>query len=59
MQGKWRNLKNFGSEKRKQSKNHCSPVKLESKKNDKKISAPGRDWVGKLPSLVQEEPRPV
>ena len=47
MQGKWSNFKNFGLEERKQSKNHCSPVKLESKKNnDKKITNPGRDRVG-------------
>ena len=45
MQGKWLNAENFASEERKQSKNHCSPVKLESKKNDKKIIDPGRDRV--------------
>ena len=38
MQGKWSEVRNFPSE-RKQSKNHCSPVKLESKKHDKKIIA--------------------
>ena len=37
MQGKWSKFKNFESEERKQSKTHCSPVKLERKKNDKKI----------------------
>ena len=36
MQGKWSKVRNFTSEERKQSKNHCSQVKLESKKNDKK-----------------------
>ena len=36
MQGKQSNVKNFPSEERKQSKNHCSPVKLERKKHDKK-----------------------
>ena len=36
MQGKWSEVRNFPSQERKQSKNHCSPVKLESKKNDKK-----------------------
>ena len=34
MQGKWSKVKNFPSEERKQSKNHCSPVKLESEKNN-------------------------
>ena len=34
MQGKRSKVKNFPSEECKQSKNHCSPVKLESKKND-------------------------
>ena len=42
MQGKWSKVKNFASEERKQSKKHCSPVKLQSKKQDKKIIAPGR-----------------
>ena len=46
MQEKWSKVKNFPSEERNQSQNPCSPVKLESKKNDKKISDPGRDWVG-------------
>ena len=32
MQGKRAKVKNFPSEERKQSKNHCSPVKLERKK---------------------------
>ena len=32
MQGKRSKVENFPSEERKQSKNHCSPVKLESKK---------------------------
>ena len=45
MQGKWTNLENSASQGRKQSKNHCSPVKLESKKNDKKVIA-SRDWSG-------------
>ena len=59
MQGKRSKMKNFPSQEHKQTKNHCSPVKLESKKNDKKITDPGRDWAGKLPSSVEEEPRPV
>ena len=60
MQGKRTKVKNFPSQERKQSKNYCSPVKLERKKNnnDKKITDAGRDRAGKLPSLVQEEPRP-
>ena len=41
MQEKWSKVKNFPSEERKQSKNHCSPVKLESKTNDKKNNRPG------------------
>ena len=45
MQGRWTNLENFGTEERKQSKNHCSQVKLESKKNDKKKLA-SRDGSG-------------
>ena len=32
MQGEQTKVRNFPSEERKQSKNHCSPVKLESKK---------------------------
>ena len=40
MQGKRTKMKIFPSEERKQSKNHCSPVKLESKKNDKKSNRP-------------------
>ena len=55
MQGRWTNLENFGTEERKQSKNPCSPVKLESRKNDKKIIHPGRVRSGKLPAIVQEE----
>ena len=39
MQGKWSEMRNFPSQERKQSKNHCSPVKLESKKSDKKVMA--------------------
>ena len=35
MQGKRSKVENFPSEERKQSKNHCSPVKLESKKKKK------------------------
>ena len=42
MQRKWSNAENLASEERKQSKNHCSPVNLESKKKGKKIIAPGR-----------------
>ena len=41
MQGKWSKVKNFPSQERKQRKNHCSPVKLESRKNDKKNNRPG------------------
>ena len=59
MQGKWSEVRNFPSEEHKQSKNHCSSVKLERKKNDKKIFDPGRDRDGKLPSNVEEKPRPV
>ena len=59
MQEKLSNLEKFASEERKQSKNHCSSVKLESKKQDKKIIDPGRDWAEKLQSSVQEEPRPI
>ena len=42
MQGKWSKVKNFGSGERKQSKKHCSLVKLESKKQDKKNNRPGK-----------------
>ena len=59
MQRKWINAENFPSEERKQSKNHYSPVKLESQKNDKKIIDPGRDRPGKLPAIVEEKPRPI
>ena len=45
MQGRWTNLENSALEERKQSKNRCSPVKLESKKNDKKVLA-SRDGSG-------------
>ena len=56
MQGKQSNLENFPSQERKQSKNHCSPVKLEKK--DKKIMA-SRDWSGgAIQTTVQEKPRP-
>ena len=41
-QGKWSNAENFASEERKQSKNHFSPVKLESKKEDKNYWPRGR-----------------
>ena len=58
MQGKWSKVKYFPSEERKQSKNHCSPVKLESKKNDKKVSYPGRNQAGKLPAIVEENHDP-
>ena len=43
MQGKRKKVKNFPSQERKQSKNRCSPVKLENNKNDKKIIDSGRD----------------
>ena len=59
MQGKWTEVRNFPSEEHKQSKNHCSPVKLESTKNDKKIIDPGRDRAGKLPAIVEEKPPPL
>ena len=59
MQGKRSKVKNFPAEVRKQSKNHCSPVKLESKKIDKKTIDPGRDRGGKLPAIVEEKPRPI
>ena len=39
MQGKWSNAEISASEERKQSRNHCSPVKAESKKHDKKVLA--------------------
>ena len=56
MQGKRSELRNFPSQERKQSKNHCTPVKLESKKkNDKKLIDPGRERAGKLPAIVWEE----
>ena len=35
MQGKRTKMENFPSQERKQSKNHCSPVKLERKKKKK------------------------
>ena len=59
MQGKWSEVRNFPSEERKQRKNHCSPVKLESKKNDQKIIDTGRDRARKLPTIVEEKPRPI
>ena len=37
MQENRSNAENFAPEERKQSKNHCSPVKLESKKQAKKV----------------------
>ena len=43
MQGKWSKSDKFPIEERKQSKNHCSPVKLESKINDKKSNRPGEE----------------
>ena len=54
MQGKWSEVRNFTSEERKQSNNHCLPVKLESKKNDKKIIDPGRDRARTLPAIVEK-----
>ena len=47
MQGKWSKVKIFPSEERKQSKNHCSPGKLESNKHDKKVMA-SRDGLGDI-----------
>ena len=41
------------------SKNHCSPVKLESKKQDKKIMDSREGTGGAIPSIFQEEPRPI
>ena len=58
MQGKWSDVRNFPSEEHKQSKNHCSPLKLESKKNDKKRGDPGRDRVGTLPAIVEKNQDP-
>ena len=59
MQGKWTNLENFRSEERKQSKNHCSPVKLESKKNDKKNNRPVEESGWEASSDRRKKPRPV
>ena len=59
MQGKRSKVKNFPSEKRNQSKNHCSPVKLERKKNDKKVLASRDGSGGAIQSTAQEKPRPV
>ena len=42
MQGKRYQVENFPPEERKQSKNHCSPVKLESKKKRLKKTLPGK-----------------
>ena len=52
MQGKGSKVKIFPSEERKQSKNHCSPVKLESKKNGKKIMASWDGSGGAIESLI-------
>ena len=59
MQGKRSKVKNFPSEERKQSKNHCSPVKLERKKYGKKVMASRDGAGGAIQSTVQEKPRPV
>ena len=59
MQGKLSKVRNFPSEERKQSKNHCSPVKLERKKQDKNVKASRDESGGEIKSIVQEEPRPV
>ena len=55
MQGKRSNTENFGSQECKQSKIRLTPVKLESKKQDKKILASqvGSDW--DVPNERQEE----
>ena len=46
MQGKRSKLENFPCQECKQSKNHCSPVKLQSKKQGKKTvdQQEGSDW---------------
>ena len=59
MQGKWSKVKNFPSEERKQSKNHCSPVILERKKHEKKVKASQDGSAGAIKSFIQKEPRPV
>ena len=61
MQGKWSKVNNFPSEERKQSKNHCSQVKLKKKKkkHDKKVMASRDGSGGVIQSTVQEKPRPV
>ena len=41
------------------SKNHCSPVKLESKKNYKKVLASRDGSGGAIQSIVQKKLRPV
>ena len=57
MQGKRSKVENYPSQEGKQSKNHCSPVKLESRKNDKKIMTSRDGSGGAIQSFVQEEPR--
>ena len=59
MQGKRSKVKNFPSEERKQSKNHCSPVKIERIKHDKKVMASWDGSGGAMQLTVQKNPRPV
>ena len=62
MQGKRTKMKNFPSQERKQSKNHCSPVKLESKKKKrlKSIGFAGRvGWGDKINRLEKATSRLV
>ena len=54
MQRKRSKVKNFPLQERKQSKNHCSPVKLERKKHDKKVIASRDGTGGAIQSTVQE-----
>ena len=61
MQRKKSNDENFASEECKQSENHSSQVKLESKKQEKKVLASrvgtGRD--GTSPTSVRKKPSPI
>ena len=59
MQGKWPIAENFGSQERKQKQKSLLTSKIRKQKNDKKITDPGRDRVGKPPAIVQDKPRPV
>ena len=56
MQGKWSEVRNFPSQERKQKQKSLLTSKIrKQKKNDKKISDPGRDRAGKLPVIVEDE----